>query len=457
MKTTARIAIFTMALALPGSPAWAQGADPQAAAAKTAEAIRAATLQQETAMAAFAADQAAAAEDRKQAEKEAARAKDERAKAAAREREMALYEQGKAALDQARYALAQKAFAEAVALQGSRLDGALYWRAFSEYKLAEMQAALGTLRELQKASPDSRWMKEARALELEVKGASGSPVSPGAAQDDELKLLALNGLLQSDSEQALPMLEKMINSQQSPQLKKRALFVLSQSKSPKAREILTAIAKGTSNPDLQLEALQYLGMFGGPQNKQVLAEIYAASKDPDVKRRILQGYMVSRQRDALLAAAKGEADASLRKDAVRMLGTMHAAADLQKLYQGESSPEIKQSILEAYMVGGESDLLLQVARSDADPALRLQAVRMLGVIKSSTTGDALADLYGAAGQSKEVRAEVVNALFIQGNAKALVDIARKETDPALRKALVERLSMMKSKEATDFLMELINK
>ena len=69
----------------------------------------------------------------------------------------------------------------------------------------------------------------------------------------------------------------------------------------------------------------------------------------------------------------------------------------------------------------------------------------------------LVEMYGAPSQTPEIKKAVVEGLFMQGNAKALVDIARKETDPGLRKELVSRLSMMKSKEATDFLEELLNK
>ena len=49
------------------------------------------------------------------------------------------------------------------------------------------------------------------------------------------------------------------------------------------------------------------------------------------------------------------------------------------------------------------------------------------------------------------------ALFIRGDAKPLIELARKESDPALKRRIVERLSIMRSKEATDFLIELLNK
>ncbi len=50
---------------------------------------------------------------------------------------------------------------------------------------------------------------------------------------------------------------------------------------------------------------------------------------------------------------------------------------------------------------------------------------------------------------------MLNALFIQGNAKALIEIARQETDPAMKREAVQKLSIMGSKEATDYMMELL--
>ena len=43
----------------------------------------------------------------------------------------------------------------------------------------------------------------------------------------------------------------------------------------------------------------------------------------------------------------------------------------------------------------------------------------------------------------------------QRNAKVLIELARKETDAAMKKRIVERLSQMKSPEATDYFMEIL--
>ena len=50
---------------------------------------------------------------------------------------------------------------------------------------------------------------------------------------------------------------------------------------------------------------------------------------------------------------------------------------------------------------------------------------------------------------------MLHAFFVQGNAAALVEIARHEQDPGRKKDAVQMLSLMNSKEATDYMMELL--
>ena len=52
---------------------------------------------------------------------------------------------------------------------------------------------------------------------------------------------------------------------------------------------------------------------------------------------------------------------------------------------------------------------------------------------------------------------MLNSLFIQGNATALVAIARAEKDPELRKTAVQKLALMNTKESSDYMMELLQK
>ena len=76
--------------------------------------------------------------------------------------------------------------------------------------------------------------------------------------------------------------------------------------------------------------------------------------------------------------------------------------------------------------------------------------------QSDTTAAALTSLYTSE-SDKGVKGQIIQALFLQGSAKPLIDIARKETDRDLKTQIVKYLSMMHSKDATDFMMELLNK
>jgi len=232
--------------------------------------------------------------------------------------EDSLYERGTGALDRGQWDKAAEYFTEAGKLNGRRAEGALYWKAYAQNKLGQRDQALLTVQTLLNTYPNGRWANDTRALALEIKQAAGQPVSPQGEQDDELTLLALTGLQNSDPEQAVPILEKFLKSSRPPKLKERALFVLAQSRSPKGRDLLAQVARGGANPDLQVRAIKYLGMFG-KENAQTLAEIYQASNDVDAKRAVLQGFMMAGQRDRVLAVAKSESNPDLRKEAIRLL------------------------------------------------------------------------------------------------------------------------------------------
>ena len=395
-------------------------------------------------------------QEQKEREKEQKDREKEREKER-RDREGELYDDGKEALDEGKWDRAAARFDQLVQMSGRRADAALYWRAYAENKAGRREAALVTLQTLRTSFPQSRWLNDAKALEVEVRQSSGQPVRPEAESDCDLKLLALNGLMNRKPEEAVPILEKLLQSSSPcPKLRSQALFVLAQSGSPQARQALAQVARGEKNPDLQRKAISYLGLFGGKESRQSLADIYGSSSDIDVKRAILRSFMVAGERDRLLAAAKSEKEPELRREAIRQLGPMGARDELWQLYQGEPTTEIKELIIQSLFVSGSADRMIELAKSEKDASLRRKAIRSLGLMGGDRTGAALTEIY-ANEKDSDVRKEVINSFFLQGNVKGLIEIARKETDPTLKKAAVSKLSLMNSKEATEFLMELLNK
>ncbi len=374
----------------------------------------------------------------------------------ARERELRDYERAQRSIERDEWSEAVAQFQAIAAAAGARADAALYWKAYALDKLGQRAEALTAVADLTKAFPKSRWLGDARALEVQVRQRSGQAVPLDASGDEELKLLALNALQHSSPDQAIPMLRQLLQGTQSFKLKDRALFVLAQSRSPEARKILEDVAR-QGNPDLQRRAIDYLGMNGTAENRVVLAEVYRTSPDVDVKRRVLRAYMVSGDRARVLEAATAERNDELRGEAVRQLGVMNAHDELWQLYQKELSVAVKRQILQAMFVGGNATRLIELAKTEPNAELRRTAVRNLGLMRTSATGQALVEIYTSQKEA-EVRSAAVQGLFVQNNAEALVTLARRESDPAMKKELVQRLSLMsKSKVAMDYLMEVLGK
>jgi HEAT repeat protein len=393
-----------------------------------------------------------------QRDREQARQDSERDRAEERaNREEERYERGTEALDEERWDRAIAAFDTVAGMGGRRADAALYWKAYAQRKAGRPADAVTTLGQLRKTAPQSKYIKEADNLELEIRQDSGRPPAPERESNEDLKLIALNALMTSNAEQAVPMLEKFLSSGASPKLRNRALFVLTQSGSPRGRAIVADIARGKSHPDLQRTAVKYLGLFGGDESRQVLSEIYASTEDTDVKKAVLQAYMTSGNKAGVLAAARGEKSPEMRRAAIRQLGPMGATAELWELYRSDPSTEARKDIIQALFVGGGGDRIAELAKTETSPELRRAAVRTLGLLGRDQTGATLVAFFQS-DRDPAVRKEALRGLFIQGNAHALVQLARAEKDPEMRREIVNQLSLLGgNKEAMDYLMEILNK
>lgn len=187
-----------------------------------------------------------------------------------------------------------------------------------------------------------------------------------------------------------------------------------------------------------------------------MSEIYGSVPDINIKRAVLRGYRMSRDSEHLLAAARSESHPELRREAIDLLGSMQAPNEMAQIYAAESAFERKDRIPKPMSRGQNAAKIPEIARTDKDRRLRFTAVRSLGGMKKEASADDLAALYATEPETS-VRNGILDALFSQGAAKQIVEVARQKSDPELKRRAVQRLSNMKSKEAADFLVELLNK
>ena len=363
------------------------------------------------------------------------------------------YRAGRRALDERRWSEAARLFAQSAAGGSEHADAAHYWRAYALHKDSRSGQALEVLGELRRSFPDSSWLDDADVLKLEIRQGSAR-VESGAAADNDLKLLALNALMHSDSEIALPRLVRFLEGDHSPELLERALFVLSQHDSADAAAMLIEVARGDRHPRLQMRAVHYLGISDALGAGEALAEIYRATGEKEVKAAILHSFMISDEEGMLLELAKTEPDPELRRDAIHQLGVMDATGALRELYAAETSTEVKSQILHSMFISDDTDGLLQIVRSESDETLRRAGIRSLGLVDSDQASMALVEIYDGT-RDPETRSAIIEALFLSDDVQELIRIARAESDPELRKEALHRLSLMDDEEALDLMMEIL--
>ncbi|HWK30818.1 MAG TPA: hypothetical protein VNR20_01920, partial [Terriglobales bacterium] len=307
------------------------------------------------------------------------------------------YNDGQTALNESRWSDALAKFDQVIRAKNSRADAATYWKAFSLNKLGRPDDALRTIGELRQQFPKSRWLNDARALEIEIRPNSGPTINTGSTGnstaangpcgDEELKLLALNRLMDRDEERAVPLLERFLQNQNCKRLRERALFVLGQSDNPKAIDMITRIAKGELYPDLQRKAIDQIGIVNAnDRNMKTLAQIYQTTPNQEIKRTILRTYGVNGSKDLLMQAVRGEKDPNLQKVAIQGLGVAGAKNELRQLYKELPGYEAKSSILNAFIVSGDSEGAEEIGRTETDPKLKRQAIRIIGISGGRNSG-----------------------------------------------------------------------
>jgi HEAT repeat protein len=370
------------------------------------------------------------------------------------ERRSDAYREGQRALDNEEWDDASRIFGKLASRSSDETDAALYWKAYADWKQKLKKESLEGVRQLLAAYPKSAWADDAKALEIEIRGGTRAG-SASDADNEELKLYALDGLMQVEPGQAVPVLEKLLAGNSSQRIKERALFVLSQSDSPRAREILLRTARSGQPISLRCEAVKTLGIAGEPEDIATLATLTKdTSAPPEVRKCVIDAYLIANRPEELMGIAKSDPDPRIRAKAIDALGATDSLPSLRQLWNTEKDPALRAKLLEAFGVAGDVESLAKAARDASDPHLRRKAVEGLGISNSPAAGRALRQLYKEFSDPQD-RRKVVEAFMIQGDAKTLIELFRAEKDPAMKKVILQQLSVMNDPDATRAILDVL--
>jgi hypothetical protein len=311
----------------------------------------------------------------------------------------ALYRAGQKAIDEKKWSQAIDLFERVLSEGGKHEDAALYWIAYAQHKAGRRNDALSRARELVESYPESSWVDDAKALEVEIRGGRGP--APGEEEDEDLKLLALSGLMDSKPDKAMAYLERYLAGAHSPENKEKALFILAQTEElPAARKLLLAVAKGAQHAELRLAAIDILGSAAEDDRslRGELLAIYRGSQDRAVKIHVLEALGSAEDFESLATLARDERDSELKIVAIHSLGNCdrpQAASILASLYSGDR--KTKMAVIDAAGNLDEDDAartLIGLFKSEQDRELRRHIVQRLADIDTDAADEFLDQLLG---------------------------------------------------------------
>ncbi len=240
------------------------------------------------------------------------------------------YVAGTKAMNEQRWPDAIRAFDRVIANKSSKhVDGALYWKAYSLSKLVKMSDASASCAQLQSQFPASSWNDECKTLLMGGSGTStgsGSSGGSGSGGDEELKMLALNSLMNQDPSKAMPILRGMLTGKQPEEIKEHAIFVLTQSKSPEATEIVHDAITGKLGAAIQKVAIPQVGVFKGQRMNDTLVGVFHSTSDPEVKQAVVSALFISKDASRMVELARAEKNVEIKREIVSQLALLHDKA-----------------------------------------------------------------------------------------------------------------------------------
>jgi len=425
------------------------------------------------------------------------------------------YDEGQKALREQRWMEAAGQFNQVIEDDREQADAARYWRAYAFYKAGRGNEAERELRRLERDFPDSRWVKEGQALLIEHQGSGESieqMAAGGAELDDDLRLFALAQLMERDPERALPLVLDLVHSSDSPDIRRDALFVLGISEEPAALKALVEIAGESDDPELQMGAIHILGaldttselrslyptlnnrdtqvaaieafsiagdiemltrilesetdpqlrsaalsgiaMEGGDDAAKFIESSYATAQSREEKAAILRALtMMDEATELALKILRTETDPDLQKQAIQVLGIMDATEELGNLYGSLDSRESRKAVLEAMSIADDTDGLFRVLQSEQDEELRFAAIQGLAISGEQEASDYLVELYPRG--SRKEKSAVIQSMMIMDNSQGLLVLLKQESDPELKREMLQMLTLMDSEESDEYLFEML--
>jgi hypothetical protein len=295
-----------------------------------------------------------------------------------------------------------------------RRDEALYWLAHSLNQSGDQAAAVETIGRLEREFPASIWVKPARSLRVDIAVRlnrsdvlwwtafppppveAPPPVkvrrsAPKVALPPPPPKMWYTDTVEIDADlqvQALGALLKTDGGRVVPRLKQLAIegetgpatrAVFMLAQSSLPEARATVVKIAETGPEpVRIAAVRDLGRFGGPEAPQALLSLYPTAIEP-VKFQIVRVLSERSETLALTRIVESEHDGALRYSAIRGLGQAGGGAQLARMYRS-ADVKVKRPIIIGLFSARADVELIRIADSERDPELRQEAIERLRLL-----------------------------------------------------------------------------
>jgi HEAT repeat protein len=345
-----------------------------------------------------------------------------------------LFREGKESIENQNWTRAGAVFDSFITTypKDKNVDQALYWLAFALNKQAKYRDAEQRLKRLLKEFPQSNWIEDAAAMQIELASRFGNDraVEESIKQGDtEARVVALKSLFQTNPDRAFTYAETIVapGSECNPQLKRSAIALMGQYGGSRATELLTKVVDAEADPKLQRAAIAALGRIGDITVLPQLRALVTNSNDDETVNAVLfaiSQYVSTEAQAALSDLARSAPSIETRRRAIDWLGKKQGEAAIDQLttiYAASQDARIKNQVLRTLsQIGGAraSARLFDIARGADELELRKQAVLLLGQQRDVQVVRGLIQFYNSE-TNTELKDQVLFSLRQSNNSEAL--------------------------------------
>lgn len=406
-----------------------------------------------------------------------------------------LYRLARRAMSDENYKTAARLFLELVDNypQSDYAGDALYYRAYALYQLGGQRSLADAKRALDRQAdeyPNAGTREDGKTLLTRIRTAQARGGDADAAQkvvetakqlsdehgcpsdDDDMRVAALQGMMQMDAESALPILRQVLAKRGSctESLRKHAVFIVSQKQSDEATSLLLDVARTDPSSEVRGEAIQWLGQSRSARAVSALDSIAATTNDDDILSKAIFALSQSHDErsDAALRriAADEHKSVHARTQAIFWFGQSHRDPEdmrfLRDLFSRAQSEEIQSSIIQAMAQAHTSESMRWLLDLARDKSISTEARKNALFWAGQNGADLrqLVSLYDEMRGQTEIQNQLIFVFSQRRDRDAidkLMDIATNDPDRDLRKQAIFWLGQSHDSRVQKFLLDLINR